>query len=54
MAYGDLEACNECLFGMDGASDTCDDCDMGECFVPAETDQLRDKKLNRYMKMEAA
>lgn len=49
MAYGDFEVCGECIFGIDGASTTCDECEMGDCFSPAEEDCIRDKKLNLYL-----
>lgn len=54
MAYGDIDACDVCLFGVDGPSETCQDCDMGDCFTPAEEDHIRDRKYQRYMMTEAA
>ena len=54
MPFGDFDACEECIFGVDGPSQTCDECELGDCFVPAEEDRVRDKKFNRYMMMDAA
>lgn len=54
MPFGNFDACEECIFGVDGSSQTCDECELGDCFMPAEEDRVRDKKFNRYMMMEVA
>lgn len=54
MAFGDIDACEECLFGVDGPSQTCDECELGDCYVPAEDSLVRDAKFQRYLMTEAA
>lgn len=54
MAFGDVDACEGCIFGVNGPTQTCDECELGDCFVPAEEDRICDKKFNRYQLLEVA